>query len=125
MSEVTGPISTLPGRFHDVPDGQKCDEHPDRDAVARVQGETDSFGAELFDMCEDCLDEHRKYMAGADHSGTCDWCKQHKPRLRPQRDFEEGMSGRVYDVCDDCVRKANEEAERELSSYWGDDGWDD
>ena len=62
MGDVTGPISTLPGSRHDFPDGTMCDDHPDRKAVARVQGETDSFGSELIDMCQECLDEHRAYM---------------------------------------------------------------
>ena len=50
MAEVTGPISTLPGARHALPAGTMCDEHPDRPAVARVQGETDSFGCELNDL---------------------------------------------------------------------------
>jgi hypothetical protein len=116
MADVTGPISSLPGSTHDVPEGMKCDNHPDRDAVCRVQGETDSFGCEMWDLCEECLAEHRREMREADHSGTCDWCKQHKPRLRPRRDYEEGMYGRVYEVCDDCIKRENEEAERELEA---------
>ena len=48
MADVTGPISSLPGSGHSVPDGAMCDEHPDRPAVARVQGETDSFGCEMI-----------------------------------------------------------------------------
>lgn len=127
MAEITGPISTLPGNFHDLPDGTKCDYHPDRPAVARMQAETDSFGSELWDMCQECLDEHRREMREADHSGTCDWCKKHKPRLRPRRDYEEGMYGRVYEVCDDCIHRVNEEDERELEArgYYDNDDWDD
>ena len=116
MAEVIGPCSTLPGRGHDFPDGTVCDQHNDRLAVARIQGETDSFGAELNDMCQECLDNYRREMAEIDPSGTCDWCKQHKPRLRPQRDYEEGMYGRVYDVCDDCIKRVNDEAERDLEA---------
>lgn len=124
MAEVIGPCSTLPGRSHDFPDGTMCDQHPDRPAVARIQGETDSFGAELNDMCQECLDDDRKAMAEADHSGVCDWCKNRAPRVRPQRDYEEGMSGRVYDVCDACIKRVNDEAERDLESR-GHDDWDD
>jgi hypothetical protein len=52
MADVTGPISTLPGSsHHDVPDGMMCDDHPDRPAVTRLQGETDSFGSEMHDLC--------------------------------------------------------------------------
>lgn len=120
MAEVTGPISTLPGRGHDVPDGQTCDQHPDRLAVSRIQGETDSFGAELNDMCQECLDEYRREMAEADHSGKCDWCHEHKPRLSPRRDYEEGMYGRVYEVCDECIKRVNDEAEADIYARYGD-----
>jgi hypothetical protein len=123
MAEVIGPTSRLPGHGWDFPDGTMCDNHPDRQAVARIQGETDSFGAELFDMCDDCLAAYRKEIAEADHSGACDWCKQNKPRLRPRRDYEEGMAGRVYEVCDDCIRRENEELEKEADTYWDGDDW--
>lgn len=118
MAEVTGPISTLPGARHAVPDGVVCDEHPDRPAVARIQGETDSFGAELNDMCEECLAEYREEIRSADTSGTCDWCKQHAAKLRDRRDYEEGMCGRVYQVCDACIQCENDEIEKELGTYW-------
>ena len=52
MADVTGRISTLPGSGHKVPDGTMCDNHPDRLATHRVQGETDSFGSEMNDMCD-------------------------------------------------------------------------
>ena len=55
MSDVTGPISTLPGCERAVDPGTMCDEHPDRPAVARVQGETDSFGSEQHDLCAECV----------------------------------------------------------------------
>ncbi|MER9768995.1 hypothetical protein NKJ09_23355 [Mesorhizobium sp. M0189] len=122
MADVTGPISTLPGASHDYPDGTMCDDHPDRPAVARIQGETDSFGSEMNDMCQECLDAYREEMKNADHSGVCDWCKQHMPRLRPRRDYEEGMAGRVYEVCDDCIKRENDELEKEAGTYWDDGG---
>ncbi len=31
------------------------------------------------------------------------------PRLRPHRDYEEGMAGRVYDVCDACIVKEHKQ----------------
>lgn len=126
MGEVTGPISTLPGTAHDFPDGTMCDLHQDRPAVARIQGETDSFGCELNDMCQECLAEYREEMAAADWSGVCDWCKEHKPRLWPQRDYEEGMHGRVYEVCDACIKRVDDENRRYLASYGDDyDDYDD
>lgn len=120
MGDVTGPISTLPGSSHDFPDGAVCDDHPARPAVARIQGETDSFGSEMWDMCEQCREEYRTKMRDADTSGVCDWCGEHKPKLRPRRDYEEGLCGRVYDVCPDCIQRVNDDAEKELGTYWGD-----
>lgn len=117
MAEVTGPISTLPGAGHHLPDGTMCDFHPDRPAVARIQGETDSFGAELNDMCEECLAEHRREMREGDHSGTCDWCKEHAPRLWNRRDIDEGSYGPVYRICKSCDDKYEAELQRELDEW--------
>lgn len=134
MADVTGPISTLSGTSHDLPDGQTCDQHPDRKAVARIQGETDSFGCEMNDMCQECLDEHRAYLKSpeaAEHrKGTCEWCKNPADDLRDRRDYEEGMSGRVYRVCGVCVKKENDELRaesdrRDLETDWADDYGDD
>lgn len=117
MAEVIGPCSTLPGALHKVPAGTMCDKHHDVPATHRVQGETDSFGAELNDKCQACYD---KYRAAVDAhkaeaaTGTCDWCRSHATDLRPRRDFEEGMYGRVYDVCGACVKKENERLQDEL-----------
>ncbi len=126
MGDVTGPISTLPGSGHQLPAEAMCDEHPDAPAVARVQGETDSFGSEIHDMCAVCLAEHRRHANEA-RCGTCDWCKAEATDLRARRDYDEGMSGRVYDVCGACVRRENARAEEERSYYGNDDygDWDD
>lgn len=115
MADVTGPVSTLPGARMATPEGMMCDNHPDRPAVRRVQGETDSFGAEYIDLCQECLDELRKQDES--RTGRCDWCGQQATDLRPRRDFEEGMCGRVYDVCGDCVRRENERLKAELAEY--------
>ena len=112
MGDVTGPISTLPGARHALPDGAMCDDHPDRPAVARVQGETDSFGCEMYDLCSECLEELELF---GDSGGRCDWCKQDVTDLRPKRDIEEGLSGRVYYVCDPCAKRYDE-AQEELDS---------
>ena len=115
MADVTGPISTLPGTRHVPPKGTKCDEHPDRLAVVRLQGETDSFGSEMHDLCTECLAEHNEWKKTAPpHIGTCDWCKTPDVKLRHRRDMDEGMSGRVYDVCDACVEADNERIRQEL-----------
>ena len=104
MADVTGPISTLPGAIHNIPDGTMCDEHPDRPAVRRVQGETDSFGSEMHDLCQECLDEIKKYAKEA-RCGFCDWCKNEVADLRPKRDWDEGSHGPVYYVCGPCAKR--------------------
>lgn len=121
MAEVTGPISTLPGRSHAVPEGMTCDQHPDRPAIARIQGETDSFGCEMIDMCQECSDCYRAYLksdeAKEDRKGNCDWCRHFADDLREARDYEEGMCGPVYRVCGACIRRVNEEAAAELDYF--------
>lgn len=102
MADITGPISTLPGAAHSVPTGTMCDDHPDRPAYRRIQGETDSFGSELFDMCEECFKEYNEANANVDTSGHCDWCKTLVPKLFNRRDYEEGSCGPVYQVCAGC-----------------------
>ena len=138
MGDVTGPISTLPGARHPLPKGAKCDHHRRRPAVVRIQGETDSFGSELNDMCQKCFNKHRAYIrspeAAKSRQGRCDWCKNEATDLRPRRDFEEGLAGRLYDVCGDCVKKENERLAEEAEAYerdhgyegvWDDDDYDD
>lgn len=117
MSDVTGPISTLPGTRRGAPDGTMCDEHPDRPAIVRLQGETDSFGCEMHDLCQKCLDAERNVEPDV---GECDWCKAPEQVLRPRRDIDEGTSGRVYYVCAGCVRKDEAAIQAELDAY--DDG---
>jgi hypothetical protein len=128
MGDVTGPISSLPGSSHALPDGAVCDEHPRRKAVARIQGETDSFGCEMWDVCDQCLKGIRADNAER-RIGACDWCKGEATDLRPARDYDEGMAGRIYDVCGACVKRRNDEAAEELARYdddgyldWEDDG---
>lgn len=109
MAHVTGPISTLPGAVHPVPARQCCDKHADRPAVKRIQGETDSMGSELIDMCAECYAGYVEYQTSPEAAdarcGTCEWCKNPATDLRHRRDFEEGMSGRVYMVCGACVER--------------------
>ena len=54
MANVTGRIGTLPGHVSNPPVGMTCDNHPDRPAWKRVQGETDSMGCEQSDLCSEC-----------------------------------------------------------------------
>jgi hypothetical protein len=120
MAEIMGPVSTLPGfTGYSLPDGAMCDDHPDRPAIARVQTETDSFGCELADMCQECLAGYREERRDA-YKGTCDWCKKDVTTLGHARDYDEGLYGPVYRVCRPC--RGDAEAERELDeSGWYDD----
>jgi hypothetical protein len=125
MADVShGPVNTLPGSRKNADVGTMCDQHPDRPAVRRVQGETDSFGAEYYDLCNECLAEHDKYAKEELH-GACDWCGVEAADLRPRRDIDEGMCGRVYRVCGECVRKDNEQLEDEIRRYDDEHDYDD
>lgn len=110
MSDITGPISSLPGAIHRVPAGATCDDHDDRLAVKRIQGETDSFGSELIDMCQECFDKYQRESQAhqaaeeAYPSSACQWCGIPK-LLHPHRDWEEGSTGPVYQLCSDCIHK--------------------
>jgi len=115
MAAITGPISTMPGAHHSA--SGMCDSHPDRPATYRIQGETDSFGCEMHDMCDECHAEHREAMAATAAeraTGTCEWCGNHVTTLRSTRDYDEGSYGRLYDVCAPCRKRANDEAQEEL-----------
>lgn len=97
-------------------------------ATIRVQGETDSMGCELHDLCGLCAEE---FFRGVELRRAtpqeCDWCKEVRP-LAPVRDYDEGLGGPVYEVCDPCRVKQQKALEEELAFYddaWDDDGWDD
>lgn len=126
MADISqGPVSTMPYSRHDLPKGAKCDQHPKRPAVARIQGETDSFGCEYNDVCAECLKEIQDYRNSAEaRTGSCEWCHQHATDLRDARDYDEGMSGRLYRVCGACIRRVNQEAEEELRDRGEYDDWD-
>lgn len=118
MSEVTGPISTLPGSTHKTPEGMMCDHHPDRPAVTRIQGETDSFGSEMHDLCQECADKMRAAIRSPQaRTGRCDWCKQEATDLRHRRDIDEGMAGPVYEICGACAKKYDAKIGEELRAH--------
>lgn len=128
MADITGPISSLPGSSHAVPDGMECDYHPGVPAIARIQGETDSFGCEMEDICQQCIDQRRAYRCSEAgkaeelewRTGRCDWCKEQVTDLRDARDYDEGLSGPVYRVCGPCIKRRNDDAEKDLGTYWDD-----
>ncbi len=118
MADVTGPIRSMPGSIHKA-EGN-CDDHPDRLAVKRVQGETDSFGSEMYDMCQECYDQYRKDISEADTSGYCDHCKCDSDKLFNYRDPEEGSYGPIYRICKKCSDKALEYNDSGWNEYWED-----
>ena len=115
---VSGPISSLPGSNHAVEEGACCDDHPERPAVSKRQGETDSFGAEFYYLCAQCV-EGAKNAPPEDTSGNCDWCKRRASSLRPARDHEEGIAGPVYYVCGSCISRRQAEDSAYIDSLWG------
>ncbi len=92
-------------------------------ATHRLQGETDSFGAEYHYLCDEHIEKNREREETADRSGCCDWCKKDKPELNPRRDIDEGSNGPVYNVCRECAQKDNEQLQAELDSYDNDGDW--
>ena len=63
MADIsTSRVPTRTGSLHKVPKGAMCDDHTDRPATRRVQGETDSFGCEYIDMCDECHDKLMTYL---------------------------------------------------------------
>lgn len=107
MADVGGPIRSLPGALLRVPPNTECDQHEGVLAVKRVQGETDSFGYEAIDMCQQCYDE---YLAGLEHpeESICDRCFQLAP-LKPFRLVDEGPAGPVYYYCTPCIHQQRQE----------------
>jgi hypothetical protein len=83
----------------------------------RRQGETDSFGCEMHDLCDECSKKWSEEVRNADTSGDCEWCKMPSDKLFDRRDPEEGMSGRVYRVCRPCIDRQNKRYAEELDYY--------
>lgn len=113
-----GRVSSLPGSKFTPEENTVCDTHENRAAVVKIQGETDSFGAEYLYLCQECLDEYNKASA-IEVENMCDWCKTTTTDCQPYRDFEEGSSGPVYTVCKACRQKHI----RQLREDWSDEDY--
>lgn len=136
MAGVTGPIRTLPGSHHLPPAGTECD-YCTAIAVIRIQGETDSYGSEMIDYCKECFDKTEGEIKDTPPVECyCDWCNA-KAILKPTRDYDEGNTGPVYNVCESCRDKqrdawrdeTGDNQEDENLDIWaygvdGDDDWD-
>ncbi len=102
----------LPGKMTSVKDdewGTFCYTHHDREAKHRICVEADSFGAEYFNMCDECFNDRKAQIKAKEEDPTqwdhCPRCKNSVPKLSYFRDPEEGMHGPVYEACPDCVSK--------------------
>ena len=96
----------------------------DKDATVRIQGETDSFGAEYIYYCDECdnlVTEVNDYFdkKGENEEAQCEWCKKITTQgdLHYTRDIDEGSNGPVYEVCSECRQKQAKEIDEELAGY--------
>lgn len=117
-----GPVSSMPGSVSPVLEGEMCDEHPDRPAVRRRQGETDSFGCEYFFVCQEC-DDALKLALQTPVNGYCEWHTGEGEDIRPMRDYDEGSCGRLYNTCRACRDKVHLAALKELEENPPPDDW--
>jgi hypothetical protein len=127
---ASGPVSTLPGAVRSVEPGDTCDndwhlhDGETRPAVHRVQGETDSFGAEYFYACAECYAKMRAEIAAEKETPkTCDWCKAVTTDCILHRDQDEGSCGPVYSICSACRTKEHLAAIEELKLNHTDGDW--
>jgi hypothetical protein len=79
----------------------------------------------MYDYCDECAKEHRRDMREDKNIGDCDWCSAKNVKRISARDYEEGMCGRVYQVCAPCKKRQNDEIEDNLSRYGDYDDYDD
>lgn len=107
MSDEIGPNNYLPGQHLPPVEGKMCDNHPDRPSVARMVGETDSYGSEVADYCHECLvqADEAKEQASIEPL-ECDFCHHIVDELFPYKDPDEGMSGPCYRICAACLDKS-------------------
>lgn len=124
-------MASLPGQFVSVQDdewGTKCYTHPERDATHRICTESDSFGSEYHNMCDECHEDYKKAKAEREADPeqweTCK-CGNREPRLISYRDMDEGMHGPVYEHCSVCHEKWNKRIAEEEAFYDQDDDYDD
>lgn len=98
--------------------------HCESQATTRIQGETDSWGAEHYHLCDACYEldtEITEYLTEkhANDEAQCEWCKKvtKQKDLRYTRDIDEGSNGPVYEVCGSCRTRQAEQIAEELASY--------
>ena len=93
----------LPGDKTRMPHAHHRCETPGHEMIPatwRIQGETDSFGAEYGYFCDECIKNQPTYW----FIGTCPRCGAEEVELYGYRDPDEGSSGPVYHACSTCRR---------------------
>ncbi len=107
MGIIGGYVSTPPGTLLILGEDTYCDDHKDRLAVKRVQGETDSFTYVAYDMCQECYNEYLLQVEEIKNGiNICEWCNtKQKDIRRRRRNIEEKKHSHVYDVCPNCWNK--------------------
>ena len=96
-----------------------CDNHPERKAIWRLTGETDSFGSEYHYECQECYlaatksEEDSEAAISDDAVDFCEIGKHTAPYFKFREDGKriknvslrtdptEG-GGRIYNICNDC-----------------------
>lgn len=123
-------MAHLPGQVVAIKDdewGTFCYEpgHDDRKAFKRICNESDSFGSEYYNFCEECWDTYQKALEKKRNDPEqwehCRECGAKVPELISYRDMDEGMHGPVYEHCESCHVKMNERISREYEQDYGDD----
>lgn len=103
---VIGPSTNLPGDIVTPPYASVCDTHPSVKAVASIIGETDSFGSETQEVCQECLKAHKEQVKQDKLDPAtymdCDGCGTSDATVKPARDPDEGSCGPVYYWCKKC-----------------------
>lgn len=120
MANAQSVITKEEVRTYRKPYALTCSVHRNVLAVSRVKGEADSLGLDVIDMCQVCLDSFNKENG---LTAPCDWCGR-VSELIPRRDSDEGMRGRLYNVCSDCITKENNQYAVEVDYYETEDDID-
>lgn len=104
----------LPGSWTAYVGDEPCQVCGEK-AAARLQGETDSMGAEYSWWCDDHIQAVRDSLkASREVEHICDGCGA-KAKVYPSRCWEEGSNGPVYDWCSSCRDKNRQSLEDSIS----------
>ena len=127
MGNNIGPSSKLPGDLLPLQGGEMCDTegHESLPATKRIVGETDSMGSEVISMCEACYEKFKADVKANPLVDTCERCGTPNVPLFNKRDWEEGSSGPVYQVCMNCCKSMNPPDDENERAEDYDDEYDD